>query len=420
MEAQNFFGFDASGPDDESGEGIIDEEYDALNDETFGAAVGGDWERDHEQMATITEAGRSQRHRNHQQMRDGLAFEEVAAGLSRLGQSSSPMNIMGGYQHHPNAGGGHPGGHMGGILGGPDIAGSPSSIWAPSPGLDKLISPVNHESSIVGSPGSLNHIGGMGQMNHVGLGNLGLPSIKTVAELEDEMKLQQHRHNASTTMPPTINQQQQQQQQHQLNQQQQQQQHNQQQLQQQQQQFGLHRQGSFNGIPNNRNNQFNTRHQRPFGNQGAYLGPTQGTQHQHGSGGPPHHHINNHHPQQQQRFINNFPNNKGPFNHHNQFHLPPGGGPGGPLHHMSNHHHHHGSNHDGFNNYNNQHHNYHHNLQQQQQQQQQHPMHPNNRNGDGRYFSHNGYDVGRNGNGFDRRNFDRRSFDQNGRFEQGK
>lgn len=36
-----------------------DEEYDALNDETFGsAAVDGDWEECHEQMVTLTEAGR--------------------------------------------------------------------------------------------------------------------------------------------------------------------------------------------------------------------------------------------------------------------------------------------------------------------------------------------------------------------------
>ena len=43
-------------------EGLEDEEYDALNDETFGsAAVDGDWEEGHEQMATLTEARRISR-----------------------------------------------------------------------------------------------------------------------------------------------------------------------------------------------------------------------------------------------------------------------------------------------------------------------------------------------------------------------
>lgn len=36
-----------------------EEEYDALNDETFGSeATAGDWERDHEKLAHITETGR--------------------------------------------------------------------------------------------------------------------------------------------------------------------------------------------------------------------------------------------------------------------------------------------------------------------------------------------------------------------------
>ena len=36
-----------------------EDEYDALNDETFGSeAVAGDWERDHEKLAQITESTR--------------------------------------------------------------------------------------------------------------------------------------------------------------------------------------------------------------------------------------------------------------------------------------------------------------------------------------------------------------------------
>lgn len=42
--------------------GHEDEEYDALNDETFGSAAvavdGDDWEEGHEQMASLTEANR--------------------------------------------------------------------------------------------------------------------------------------------------------------------------------------------------------------------------------------------------------------------------------------------------------------------------------------------------------------------------
>lgn len=41
-----------------------EEEYDALNDETFGSeATIGDWEKDHEKLAEITESSRSQ-HKN--------------------------------------------------------------------------------------------------------------------------------------------------------------------------------------------------------------------------------------------------------------------------------------------------------------------------------------------------------------------
>lgn len=40
-----------------------EEEYDALNDETFGSeATIGDWEKDHEKLAEITESSRPQHH----------------------------------------------------------------------------------------------------------------------------------------------------------------------------------------------------------------------------------------------------------------------------------------------------------------------------------------------------------------------
>ncbi|XP_017085091.2 LOW QUALITY PROTEIN: protein PAT1 homolog 1 [Drosophila eugracilis] len=50
----SFFGFDTNLPDDESGDGRIGEaEYDALNDETFGSAINGDWEEAHETMVRL-------------------------------------------------------------------------------------------------------------------------------------------------------------------------------------------------------------------------------------------------------------------------------------------------------------------------------------------------------------------------------
>lgn len=59
-------------PDDGCLEGgPEDEEYDALNDETFGSAmVDGDWEEGHEQMATLTEAGRISN--KHKQLQNAL------------------------------------------------------------------------------------------------------------------------------------------------------------------------------------------------------------------------------------------------------------------------------------------------------------------------------------------------------------
>ncbi|KAK0181111.1 hypothetical protein PV327_003422 [Microctonus hyperodae] len=68
--ADSFFGFDTShadGLDDaidcpiDDDDIIEDDEYDALNDETFGAeATAGDWEQDHEKLAQITELTRPQ------------------------------------------------------------------------------------------------------------------------------------------------------------------------------------------------------------------------------------------------------------------------------------------------------------------------------------------------------------------------
>ncbi|GLG92990.1 PAT1-like protein 1 [Gryllus bimaculatus] len=66
----SFFGFNTSLPGlldeelhDEPGQGLDEEEeeeYDALNDETFGTdAVEGDWEEDHEKLAEITEQSRA-------------------------------------------------------------------------------------------------------------------------------------------------------------------------------------------------------------------------------------------------------------------------------------------------------------------------------------------------------------------------
>ncbi|XP_014279200.3 protein PAT1 homolog 1 [Halyomorpha halys] len=70
--AESFFGFDTSLEGDTLDEGIIsddDEDYDALNDETFGgdAVLAGDWEQDHEKLAEITELSRHHPNVNHHQ-----------------------------------------------------------------------------------------------------------------------------------------------------------------------------------------------------------------------------------------------------------------------------------------------------------------------------------------------------------------
>ncbi|XP_037947428.1 protein PAT1 homolog 1 isoform X2 [Teleopsis dalmanni] len=59
MDDDSFFGFDTSIPLDDDGGGRIEEpseeEYDALNDETFGAAINGDWEEAHESLVRLTD-----------------------------------------------------------------------------------------------------------------------------------------------------------------------------------------------------------------------------------------------------------------------------------------------------------------------------------------------------------------------------
>ncbi|XP_043286621.1 protein PAT1 homolog 1 isoform X2 [Venturia canescens] len=92
--ADSFFGFDTSA----AGQGLDDgidcpieeeeiaeeeEEYDALNDETFGSeATAGDWERDHEKLAQITESGRLQHH-NTSDSKNGIDID-IEDNLSHL------------------------------------------------------------------------------------------------------------------------------------------------------------------------------------------------------------------------------------------------------------------------------------------------------------------------------------------------
>ncbi|XP_030369452.1 protein PAT1 homolog 1 [Scaptodrosophila lebanonensis] len=61
----SFFGFDTTIPDDDGGGGRIaeppEEEYDALNDETFGSAINGDWEEAHETLVRLGGKGEQAR-----------------------------------------------------------------------------------------------------------------------------------------------------------------------------------------------------------------------------------------------------------------------------------------------------------------------------------------------------------------------
>ncbi|XP_071528600.1 uncharacterized protein [Panulirus ornatus] len=420
MDSDNFFEFDASIPPEDGAleAGLIeDEEYDALNDETFGsAAVDGDWEECHEQMVTLTEAGRITGKRQdfpdalRQEDDTGLAGEFQNLGLGRydnaggnnITQRSAPISIIG-YQSVP---GSHS--HLGSsLLGGPDLPGSPSnSIWTPSPGVDKL-RPVTQHSPSNGVGHILGQIPGISQSGIPP--SLGLAAVKTVAELEEEMKLQHVRTQSSINLH--LNALRAEDLERELARQTANKPHHQQQQQlgmsshmQQQTQYNLQRQGSFNGGMPNSHNQFNRRFQRPFPNQGSFQGSMQQYQIQ-----------QQQQQQQQQRFMNSFPgsSNKSLFNQHSLQHHQP--------------HLHHNQSLEGYTNYHQHHHhnnyhshfNHHHQQQQQQhqQQQQQSYHYQNSHNTDGRYFNYNGYDQGRNGNNMDRRNFERRPFDQNRGFD---
>nr|XP_045587866.1 protein PAT1 homolog 1-like isoform X2 [Procambarus clarkii] len=411
----HFLVFEMSEPEDGALEVGLneDEEYDALNDETFGsAAVDGDWEECHEQMASLTEAGRTKikQQELHNALRQGdvcLAEEFKHLGLRKydnpggrnLTQSSMPINIIG-YQSVPASRT-----HIGSsLLVGPDLPGSPSnSIWTPSPGVDKLRPVIQHSPS-----NGMGHT--LGQIPH-GLAqpgispSLGLPTIKTVAEVEEEMKLQHARSQSSFSLQQALRAEDLERElARQTASKSQQQQQGLSSFLQQSAPFNLQRQGSFTGGMPNNPSQFNRRFQRPFPNQGSYPGSMQQYSHQQ-------------HPyqQQQQRFVNcgGFPGN-GTKN----FSQPP---PQLPQTHAN-------QTQDCYSSYHHHHNNYHSNFQQQQQQQQhqqqqqqqQQQSYHHNRNPDGRYINHNGYDQGRNGNGFDRRNYERKPYDQSRSFDQGK
>ncbi|KAK4315882.1 hypothetical protein Pmani_012907 [Petrolisthes manimaculis] len=407
MDSDSFFEFDASIPPEDGGleAGVLEsEEYDALNDETFGsAAVDGDWEESHEHLSSLEEAGkrdgaRAAHHHQSQEDDGGLLGELRNLGLGRYdghnSNSSAPISMVGYPGSHSHVGSS--------LLGGPDLPGSPSdSIWTPSPGVDKL-RPVTHTSQPHPHPphsNGLNQpIGPLPGLSHPQpnpVSHMTLPTIKTVAELEEEMKLQHAR-----TQPGPL--------------------HitalraedlerelarqsvgksNLQQVgsgsivgspsQQQLPQFNHQRMGPFNNLPHPGGHaHLNRPFQRPPLNQGNFAGGPMQQQQQFA-----------HRQQQQQRFMNSFQGsvnskNNITFNHH-------------PMHHPRLPHHH---NEGGFGNFHH-HHPHHYNNHphpQQQQQQQQQNYHYHNRNqesmGGGHYFYHNGYD---------RRGFDRRPYDQN-------
>ncbi|XP_026735072.1 uncharacterized protein LOC113498982 isoform X2 [Trichoplusia ni] len=81
--ADSFFGFDTSLSnlnDDEGGGEPSEDEYDALNDETFGQADEFDWEVEHEQLAEQLESSR----RHNSGGIDDLANTQLEASLSQL------------------------------------------------------------------------------------------------------------------------------------------------------------------------------------------------------------------------------------------------------------------------------------------------------------------------------------------------
>ncbi|KAK7065222.1 hypothetical protein SK128_006936 [Halocaridina rubra] len=392
MDSDNFFGFDTSIPPEDALEGLEDEEYDALNDETFGsAAVDGDWEEGHEQMASLTEA----RRRNQKDYQNSLKQDDNGTLLEnfqnlallsynsqnehRLGQSSAPISIGEAYPSRNETRT-----RMGSLLGDDnDLPCSPSnSIWTPSPDLDKL-QPVTRHSPSNGVSRSMGQLPGL---SHLGaLPSLGLQTVKTVDEIEEEMKLQQKRPSPAgqfntlraeelerelarlgavrpqhhqSMMGSTVH----------------------------PHHYNFQRQGSFTGSVPNNHAPFNRQFQRAFPNQGNFQGSLQQYPHQ----------------QVPQQFMNNFPNSnnaKGMMNHLSQ---PP------PQHHHQHHphpnHHHHmqGANHYGmYPHHNNIHGNHGHH------QQSHHFL------SDGR-CNCNGYDQARNGKPhYDRRNIDRPPYEQN-------
>lgn len=120
-----------------------------------------------------------------QQNEGALLGELQNLGLGGMGgydgPSSAPISIRR-YQGGPHIGSS--------LLGGSDLPGSPSnSIWTPSPGVDNL-RPMGSPSPATSLPTSAPR---------------GLPSMKTVAELEQEMKLQSARSHPSHPLQVSSN-----------------------------------------------------------------------------------------------------------------------------------------------------------------------------------------------------------------------
>ncbi|KAB7495216.1 Protein PAT1-like protein 1 [Armadillidium nasatum] len=213
MESENFFGFDTTfPPDEDEGNGDFeDSEYDALNDETFGsAAVGGDWEKSHEQLASLTEAERMRmsagkdiknlgsRHIDiDYKLQELHNKEEFQRTLENLSLSSS-LDKKRLYERS--------------IASSPlidatcEISSSPgSSIWSPTLGLLPSINTSQIKQAINSRPdNALNSplFNNAQQYNHSNVQkslsdlNLGfqISSMKTVSEIEEELK-RQHLNN---------------------------------------------------------------------------------------------------------------------------------------------------------------------------------------------------------------------------------
>ncbi|XP_017017688.1 protein PAT1 homolog 1 [Drosophila kikkawai] len=103
----SFFGFDTTIPDEDGGDGrIAEEEYDALNDETFGSAINGDWEEAHETMVRLGGNGERVRKRPADASAGGStdvdfpdhgngAFRHqnlLSSGPSSIGSTPAPFN----------------------------------------------------------------------------------------------------------------------------------------------------------------------------------------------------------------------------------------------------------------------------------------------------------------------------------------